>query len=93
MDCDALLQAVVDAGFLRRTHDDAYVRADASESRFDLDGDRGSVGPDRAAFVLDCDEHAIGARADAQRRDGGPRSSERERVLFEVASRRSAPPT
>lgn len=27
--CEALLDAFVDAGFLRRTRDDAYVRADA----------------------------------------------------------------
>jgi len=35
--CDALLQALVDAGFLECTRDDAYVRAEAAASRFGLD--------------------------------------------------------
>jgi signal transduction histidine kinase len=36
---DILLKALVDAGFLRCTRDDAYVRAEAGASRFGLDGD------------------------------------------------------
>jgi signal transduction histidine kinase len=36
---DILLKALVDAGFLRLTPDDAYVRADAGAVRFDRDAD------------------------------------------------------
>jgi signal transduction histidine kinase len=74
MDGDALLQALVDAGFLRRTHDGAYVRADARESRFDLEGGVGYRSPNLTAHPVieaqlrDLTGRLVSAKEDERRR-------------------------
>jgi signal transduction histidine kinase len=73
---DILLKALVDAGFLRRTRGDAYVRAGAGESRFHLEGhvvDRSSSLADHSATpaqLRDLTRRLVSAKEDERRRIG-----------------------
>jgi signal transduction histidine kinase len=55
---DILLKALVDAGFLRRTRDDAYVRAEAGAPRFGLDAEVTDVA--RVASAREDERRRIG---------------------------------
>jgi signal transduction histidine kinase len=71
---DALLKALVDARFLRRTPDHAYVRAEPGESRFNLEGHivDGSPGladqPVTPAQLRDLTRRVVSAKEGERRR-------------------------